>query len=173
MQIYHHHLRFFFSFLSIKENTRERSKKGHESLKRQNMLRHSDILEKCQEGKGRGERRRRRRSEGENQRQEEAGNPLTRFLRTWLVPSVTRVGLRLVAIRHIPDTFHGTTMIRAEAVKGAGIRFRVIGPRIPRWLHLAVRVIVARLPENAQLWNAEHRVPAHVITHRGAPLKSF
>lgn len=53
MQIYHHHLRFSFSFLSIKENTRERSKKGHESLKRQNMLRHSDILEKCQEAEGR------------------------------------------------------------------------------------------------------------------------
>lgn len=67
-------------------------------------------------------------------------------------------------------------MIRAETIKGAGIRFRVIGSRIPvpgPRLHLTVRVVIAGLPENAQFWNAEHRVPAHVVTHGSAPLEPF
>lgn len=67
-------------------------------------------------------------------------------------------------------------MIRAKAIKGAGIRLRVIGSGIvvvTSVFDLTVGVIVTGLSENAQLWYAEHRVPAHVITHGAAPLKSF
>lgn len=81
-----------------------------------------------------------------------------------------------MAIRHIPDMFHGATMIRTETIKGAGIWYRVIGSRVfvpGIGFDPTVGVVIARLSENAQFWNAEHRVPAHVVTDRGAPLKPF
>lgn len=67
-------------------------------------------------------------------------------------------------------------MIRTETIKGTGIRQRVIGSRITVSafvFHLTVGIVVAGFAEDAQLWNAEHRVPAHVETHRATPLKSF
>ena len=80
-----------------------------------------------------------------------------------------------MAIRHIPDMLHGTTMIRAETIKGASIGYRVVGSRVPvpssGRFDLTVGVVVARLPEDTQFRHAEHRVPAHVVTDRGAPLE--
>ena len=65
---------------------------------------------------------------------------------------MTGIVLRLMAIRHIPDMLHGTTMIRTETIKGASIRYPVVGSWIlvpgPGRLDLAVGVVVARLPED-------------------------
>lgn len=70
--------------------------------------------------------------------------------RTWLILSVARVSLRLVTVFHVPDVLHGTTMVRAETVQGAGVRFRVVRP----WILVmntvfikAVGVIVTGLAE--------------------------
>lgn len=46
--------------------------------------------------------------------------------RTWLILSVAWIALRLITVFHVPDVLHGTTMVRAETVQGAGVRFRVV-----------------------------------------------
>lgn len=48
------------------------------------------------------------------------------YLCTWLILSIARIALRLETVFHVPDVLHGATMVRAETVQGAGVRFRVV-----------------------------------------------
>lgn len=74
------------------------------------------------------------------------------YLRTWLILSIARIALRLETVFHVPDVLHGATMVRAETVQGAGVRFRVVRS----WILVmnavfiqAVGVIVARLAKGS------------------------
>lgn len=95
---------------------------------------------------------------------------------TLVVFRITRIQRRLVTIFHIQHVFHRATMVRTKAVQSTSVRSAIVRSWIPIMkaeFIKAVSVIITGFTEQGEFRSAQHRVPAHVITNRGAPLKAF
>lgn len=80
----------------------------------------------------------------------------------------------LETVPHVPDVFHGTTVIGTETVHSARKRLTVLCSRISvvNTVNIqAIRMIITVFTKNSEFRSLQHRVPAHIVTRRGSPLE--